>query len=113
MNTAQDTAPAALPPLAAALRRFAGIPPEQVRLTTAEAAAMLGLCAKTLEGWRVVGRGLAFYKEARTVTYRLSDLMDFMESSRFVSTRQAKTARQLGRGHHMTRQKIPRVEASK
>ena len=97
MNTAQDPGPADLPPLVAALRRFAGIPPEQVRLTTAEAAPVLGLRVKTLEGWRTLGRGPAFCKVGRTVSYRLSDLMDFVESARYVSTRQAKTARQLGR----------------
>lgn len=97
MNTAQDPGPADLPPLVAALRRFAGIPPEQVRLTTAEAAPVLGLRVKTLEGWRTLGRGPAFCKVGRTVTYRLSDLMDFVESARYVSTRQAKNARHLGR----------------
>ncbi len=94
MNTTPDTAPADLPPLVAALRRFAGIPPEQVRLTTAEAAPVLGVRPKTLEGWRVAGKGPAFCKSARTVTYRLSDLLAFDDAARFVSTRQAKTARQ-------------------
>lgn len=88
---------AELPPLAAALRRYAGIPLELVRLTTAEAAAVLGLQPKTLEGWRVAGRGPAFCKTARAITYRLSDLIAHDEASRFVSTRQAKTARKMGR----------------
>jgi len=89
--------PADLPPLAATMRRYAGIPPEQIRLTTAEAAPVLGLQPKTLECWRSGGQGPAFCKVGRAVTYRLSDLVDYLDAARFVSTRQAKTARREGR----------------
>lgn len=92
-----ETGPAALPPLVDLLRRYEGIPLEQVRLTTPEAAAALDQQPKTLEGWRVAGKGPAFYKVGRQVTYRLSDLLAFVDAARFVSTRQAKTARRLGR----------------
>jgi hypothetical protein len=89
--------PADLPPLVETIRRFEGIPAELVRLTTHEAAAALGLQAKTLEGWRVAGRGPAFCKIGRAVTYRLADLLSFMEGARYTTTREAKTARRLGR----------------
>ncbi len=89
--------PADLPPLVETLRRFEGIPTELVRLTTHEAATTLGLQAKTLEGWRVAGKGPAFCKIGRAVTYRLSDLLTFLELARFTTTREAKTARRLGR----------------
>ena len=88
-----DLTPAELPPLAAALRRYEGIPPEQVRLTTEEAAPVLGVKPKTLEGWRVAGKGPAFCKVGRRCTYRLADLLEFMNEARYVSTREAKTAR--------------------
>lgn len=93
-----DLTQAELPPLAAALRRFEGIPPEQVRLTTEEAAPVLGVKPKTLEGWRVAGRGPSFCKVGRRCTYRLADLLAFMDRSRFTTTREAKTARRSGRG---------------
>lgn len=83
---------AELPPLVETIRRFDGIPYEQVRLTTEEAAPVLGLKPKTLEGWRVAGKGPAFCKIGRAVTYRLADLMSFMDGARFATTREAKSA---------------------
>lgn len=88
-----DITPAEFPPLAATLRRFEGIPPEQVRLTTDEAAPVLGVKPKTLEGWRVTGKGPQFCKVGRRCTYRLADLLAFMDGARFTTTREAKTAR--------------------
>ena len=89
--------PAETPPLVETIRRFEGIPAELVRLTTQEAAAALGLQAKTLEGWRVAGKGPAFCKIGRAVTYRLVDLLAFIEGARYGNTREAKTARRMGR----------------
>ena len=97
MSELDSIGTADLPPLVAALRRYEGIPPEHVRLTTEEAAPVLGVKPKTLEGWRVAGRGPAFCKVGRRCTYKLSDLVAFMDGAVFVSTRQAKTARRSGR----------------
>ncbi len=87
--------PAEVPPLVAILRRFEGIPHEYVRLTTKEAAAALGLQAKTLEGWRVAGKGPVFCKLGRTVTYPLAPLLTFIAGARYATTREAKTARKM------------------
>lgn len=89
--------PAELPPLVEILRRFEGIPAEQVNLTTEESAPVIGVKPKTLEGWRVSGKGPAFCKIGRAVTYRLVDLLSFRDGARYTSTREAKTARRLGR----------------
>ena len=93
MSELDSIGTADVPPLVAALRRYEGIPPEHVRLTTEEAAPVLGVKPKTLEGWRVAGKGPAFSKLGRRCTYRLADLLSFMDGARFTTTREAKTAR--------------------
>lgn len=55
-------------------------------MTTPEAAKLLRVSPRTLEGWRVSGRGPYFYKIGFNVLYKLSDLVKFVESSRRRST---------------------------
>ncbi len=43
-------------------------------LSTAEAAAVLGVPHRTLEGWRLRGTGPRFVRMPRAVRYRRSDL---------------------------------------
>ena len=53
---------------------------EELLLTTAEAAARLGLKPHTLEVWRVYGGGPVFRKlRGRAVRYRPQDLEAFVE----------------------------------
>ena len=80
-------------PLAAILRRYQGIDPSLVNLDSEEAAPVMGLKAKTLEGWRWKGKGPRFTKLGRYVTYNLADVLNYIERNRFSSTREAKTAR--------------------
>lgn len=88
---------AELPPLVEILRRYEGIPAEQVNLDTKESAPVIGVKPKTLENWRVSGEGPVFCKIGRSVTYRLVDLLSFREGARYSTTREAKTARRQGR----------------
>lgn len=46
-------------------------------LTSREAAAFLATTAKTLEAWRVQGKGPTYLKQGRSVRYRLRDLLAF------------------------------------
>lgn len=56
-------------------------------LTTAQAAAYLGLSPRTLEEWRLRGGGPVFRKLGRrTVRYAHSDLADFIQVSARVNT---------------------------
>ncbi len=56
-------------------------------LTTEEASRFLKLRPNTLEIWRLKGIGPKFYRiSGRTVRYRLSDLMEFVEKSVRTST---------------------------
>ena len=56
-------------------------------LTTEEASRFLKLRPNTLEIWRLKGIGPKFYRiSGRTVRYRLSDLMEFVENSVRTST---------------------------
>ena len=56
-------------------------------LTTEEASRFLKLRPNTLEIWRLKGIGPKFYRiSGRTVQYRLSDLMEFVEKSVRTST---------------------------
>lgn len=56
-------------------------------LTTAQAAAHLGLSPRTLEEWRLRGGGPVFRKLGRrTVRYAQSDLADFIQVSARVNT---------------------------
>jgi predicted DNA-binding transcriptional regulator AlpA len=50
-------------------------------MTTAQAAAFLGLKQNTLEHWRTYGKGPAIVRlSPRTVRYRRSDLAAWVES---------------------------------
>jgi len=55
-------------------------------LTTRQAAAFLKVSPKTLERMRVEGAGPAFVKVGRSVRYRRSDLLAFIDSNVFGST---------------------------
>ena len=44
-------------------------------LTTQEAAQRLRRSAKTLEYWRLVGQGPAYYRQGRVIRYLLSEVM--------------------------------------
>lgn len=56
--------------------------PEQ-QLTTEQAAKLIGVAAKTLANWRTRRQGPAFYRiSARSVSYKLADITDFMEARR-------------------------------
>ena len=46
-------------------------------LSTKEAARLLKVSHRTLEDWRLTGRGPAFLKWGRAVRYRVADLEDF------------------------------------
>jgi hypothetical protein len=56
-------------------------------LNTKEAARILKVKPNTMEIWRLKGKGPKFYRiSGRTVRYRLSDLMEFVENSVRTST---------------------------
>jgi predicted site-specific integrase-resolvase len=57
-----------------------------VVMSEATAAETLGLSARTLERWRVEGRGPAFIKLGKSVRYRPVDLAEFIERQRRTST---------------------------
>ena len=57
------------------------------------AAAELNLSPKTLQAWRVTGRGPRFVKLGRRVFYRESDLRTFIEANIFQSTAEVDSAR--------------------
>ncbi|MEY2758380.1 MAG: hypothetical protein RIR33_2158 [Pseudomonadota bacterium] len=65
-------------------------------LSTADAAALLGLQPCTLSAWREDGSqpGLAFFKLGKAVRYRYGDLIAFLDTRRASSTL---VARQLPR----------------
>ena len=77
--------------------RYAGMDPRMVRLTPAEAAALLELAPKTLESKRGDGTGPRFLKIGRTVAYRLCDVLDYIEGSVYSTTREATTSRRAAR----------------
>ncbi|GGK89926.1 hypothetical protein JOE58_000762 [Curtobacterium luteum] len=51
-------------------------------VTPAEAAAFLLTTVGTLAQWRYLRRGPAYIKVGRSVAYRLSDLLDYVEQTR-------------------------------
>jgi len=51
------------------------------------------LSPKTLQAWRVSGRGPRFVKLGRRVFYRASDLIRFIEANTFQSTAEVDHAR--------------------
>ena len=59
---------------------------ETVLLTTKEAAAVLGVCTRTLERWRVTGEGPRFRKIGHWVRYAPSDLDEWLKKCTREST---------------------------
>ncbi len=58
-----------------------------VILTEVQAAELLGnISPKTLQAWRVSGRGPVFIKVGRLVRYRMADLENFLHQNRRRST---------------------------
>jgi len=58
----------------------------QPTLTTAQAAARLGLGKHTLEIWRMRGQGPAFRKFGRLVRYEVADLEAFIAGAKRTHT---------------------------
>lgn len=54
------------------------------------AAEYLGVALRTVQWWRVVGRGPRFVKLGRLVRYRIGDLVAFVEERLRSSTSEAK-----------------------
>lgn len=67
-------------------------------LTTAQTAELLQVSAQTLRNWRWRGRGPKFLRlSSNRVRYRLSDVLDWMQSNTFSSTTEAEAASTLQR----------------
>jgi hypothetical protein len=66
-----------------------------------EAARLLSVSARTLEKWRVSGRGPRFVRLGRAVAYDPADLTEFIEAGRRRSTSDPGTTigAQTRRGH--------------
>lgn len=60
----------------------------QQLMTEREAAAHLRVSIKTLQSWRLQGKGPRFLKLGRCVRYKLDDLTRFLEASARNSTSQ-------------------------
>ncbi len=58
-------------------------------LNEAQAASILNVSIRTLQQWRVSGRGPCFTKMGRSVRYRESDLSGFVEKGMVRSTTEA------------------------
>lgn len=59
------------------------LPDGDRRLTTREAALVLGVQPHALDVWRCVKRySLPYYRVGRRIFYKLSDVMSFMEQCR-------------------------------
>jgi hypothetical protein len=58
-----------------------------------DAATRLHLSPKTMQAWRVQGRGPPFVKLGRRVFYRSSDLKNFIDENVFRSTAEVDHAR--------------------
>ena len=54
--------------------------------TTEEAAALIRVAPKTLENWRVLGKGPKFIKAGGRVLYSASDVLEYLNSNRVCST---------------------------
>ena len=48
-------------------------------MTTKHVSEFTGLAISTIQNWRVSRRNIPFYRIGKTVRYRLSDLMAFMD----------------------------------
>ena len=58
-------------------------------LHTRDAARMITVSDRTLEDWRLQGRGPKFIKFGRMVRYRLADVMAFIDGPSFQNTGEA------------------------
>lgn len=65
-------------------------------LSTKQAAQLLGLKPNTLAKWRVAGTGPVFVTMGRAVRYRVSDLRNFIDCNRRVSTSPYRASGQTG-----------------
>ena len=57
-----------------------------ILLTEKQAACFLSVSVKTLQAWRVSGRGPVFTKVGRLVRYTQDDMMKFVQEHRHRST---------------------------
>ena len=55
-------------------------------LTTREAAELLRVSSRTLEGWRVTGGGPSFFKPGSRVVYDRLELEEWLYASRRTTT---------------------------
>lgn len=62
---------------------------ENKLLTETDAAQMLGLSVRSLQGWRLNGRGPKYLKLSKAVRYSQADLTAWLESRAVGSTAQA------------------------
>ncbi|WP_293873307.1 helix-turn-helix transcriptional regulator [Sphingomonas sp. UBA978] len=60
----------------------------QKLLTTKEAAPLVGVRPKTLENWRVLGRGPQHIRAGRNIAYDVSDIEAWKAGRRVSSTSQ-------------------------
>jgi hypothetical protein len=56
--------------------------PQERFVNDIEAAKILSCSAQTLRNYRHLGKGPAYSKKNRMVRYKMSDLLDFMNSGR-------------------------------
>ena len=60
--------------------------PRTDTLDTRQTSDRFGLAPGTLANWRLAGKGPPYLKIGRTVRYRVSDLIDWMEANTRSST---------------------------
>jgi hypothetical protein len=70
----------------------AGPQNHQLVMTTKEAGRFLGLSHRTLEDWRLNGRGPRFRVWGRMVRYHIADLLAFVDGPSFANTGEARAA---------------------
>ncbi len=61
-------------------------------LNEAQTAAFLSLSMRTLQAWRVRGGGPVFIRAGRSIRYRRSDLLSWIEANAATSTSEADSA---------------------
>jgi hypothetical protein len=59
--------------------------PNDEYLTTEEAAKRLKRSTKTLEYWRLIGKGPPFYRQERAIRYLLSEVLAWGASQRIAN----------------------------
>ena len=65
---------------------------EKVLITVAEAAEMLGFTTRTLQAWRLAGKGPRAYRITnKGVRYDLSDILSWIESKEINQQQQGET----------------------